>query len=434
MSNIVLDNITYKTQIKDLINHEDISNIVDSLKTSVLSSCNARRNIIATGQTSGALTQDTIVPTNEHPEGEAKYYSLSQKCDRKYYDVMDKMALASNRTMMYTQERERLELSELKNRLVRRSEEIQNNVRQLNSEYEGRKKGDAAAEEESYDKYYGSKGAVTLARTELGDLDIRIYEVNMRLSKLNGHQERYDKLGYRSTEIIIENAIGAPEDEWEKGATNKYGETTYTYKTPEGITVEKIVKDGHVLYYQAKYQDIEGSKGFNQCEYVYFDSSGEKISYYDSEALKKTSRSDYNNTTLWSKDGNNYSYKSGESLYNSNTIVTTDSDGKPLFYVVGIGSEAKYYNANYERISAGQAERLATTHKVTMPTVPEDPPEPPTEPAGEPVEYNDPTEPTEAPSEPSTTSSTEPSTVPSTDPAEGPTEPPPYTVPTEPSE
>ena len=141
---------------------------------------------------------------------------------------------------------------------------------------------------------------------------------------------------YNKPEIIIENAIGAPEDEWEKGATNKYGETTYTYKTPEGITVEKIVKDGHVLYYQAKYQDIEGSKGFNQCEYVYFDSSGEKISYYDSEALKKTSRSDYNNTTLWSKDGNNYSYTSGDSLYNSYTIVTTDSDGKPLFYILGI--------------------------------------------------------------------------------------------------
>ena len=194
--------ITYKTELSEILNNEDVYEIVNPLMTSVKSSCSNRQGIIATHMQSGGLSKDIII------DGDTTFFNYASQASYSYTDVIDQVTSLTGTTMALTYEKEISELQTLRTKLFERNYEVQRNIATLNSNYENREKGTEAQENVEYDNYYGVNGHVTLAKQELEEKKKKIYEVNVRLSKVNGGSKAYTSASEtEKQQINIQNAL-----------------------------------------------------------------------------------------------------------------------------------------------------------------------------------------------------------------------------------
>lgn len=400
--------ITYKTELSEILNNDTVEDLINPLMTKVKSACQSRDGVIWNNIRNGGLSDKILV------DGSPKYYSEATQCSSQYRDVVDQITSLVGTSMAYTSEREILELKTLRQKLFDRNTEVQRNISTLNSNYENRQKGDEQQENLEYDNYYGINGHVTLAKAELAENERKIYEVNVRLSKVNGGSKAYTSSSDADKKKInIQNARCASDSEWGELPSlrdDARGIKVYRYVTPDGVVIEKTVKDGKTAYYEVK--DNSG---------YFFDSDGNIISRETVRGINHIIGFN-ESSNLWTNNGGNYSYNKPDD--GCSEYVATGSDGKPLYYVVHNGDETIYYNSNFERLSKGQVEKIVGANGLTPITVAggssgnTTPTEPPTEP---------PCDPTEPPTGPATTEppTSQPSTEPSTVPPDPPTTEPP---------
>ena len=397
--------ITYKTELTEILNNDTVEDIITPLMTKVNRACQNRDGLLWNNMTNGGLSDKILV------DGSPKYHDEAIQCSYGYKDVVDQMTSLVGTSLAFTSEREILELKTLRQKLFDRNSEIQGNIATLNSNYENRTKGDEQQENTEYEKYYGANGSVTLSKNELAENERKIYEVNARLSKVNGGSQAYTKSSDTDKrKITIQNARGAPDSEWKEVSVgnmpnNDGSLKKYEYTTADGVKVTKIVKDGHVVCYHA--DDGLGDDGR-----FYFDSAGNQLSSNEYLSLDMLSNftvgDDYKKNSLWTNDSGNYSYN--KSKENCATVIATGSNGEPLYYVVHDGNKTTYYSTTYEKLSAGQVEKIVKANNLTPVNIPAS-----TGTGGgtDSTEEPPPTEPTCDPTDPSTEpSTTEPSTVP----------------------
>ena len=406
-----LSDIKYSTPLESILNSDEVETLVSDETKKMMQYCSTKNGVLFSNMKEGRGLSTTNVLG-----GKPIYNVAAGELTCEYSSAIDPIQNVNFQVSRLAWERELSELQTLRERVMERNRQIQTDITNFNNEYENADKGTGQKADIIYDNYYGIDGSVTKKKAELAENEDKIYQINVRISKVNGGSAVYKKLSSDDKKLMdFQDAKGTKDSDWKEVETSG-NVKRYTYTTSNNTKVEKIVVDDSKVAYYTVYTD--GKK-------YYFDNSGNELNEKFITSLGKTFN--FKDGTKCILDGNgsytstegksgdewfsddaksatdfygNYTYnkeKGWQSDYSQNLknsskseydAIVSVSEGKVAYYtIIDTDGNRTYYDSNYNRIFPAQVDKIVADHGLSKAHVVREPgvywPEPtcdPTEP------------------------------------------------------